>query len=362
MMNKWKKAAVLTAATIMLVSSVLTGCLANEAQTSEGTVATTDAMQTAEPTQTPKPTPVPTPTPTPTPATLEEEMQSPEVVKLQERLMELDYLHADKATDFYGSATKGAVMTFQRQNGIEGTGIADAQTQKVLYSDAAKPCDTFLKLAPTVGMSFEELVMSDDGTRDQYPKGFPEAGTYKIIVDVEHQVTLVYTKDDDGNYTIPVRYMLCSTGKDGATPQGTFKMNKYHVRFSQFVRDKTYGQYWTQIYGAFYFHTILYDQMDTSTYIDKVWEKMGTADSHGCVRLTVPDAKWMWYHIAPGTVCVIRPGDAGDEKTAAIREQLELAPLPEERLDIAPESIPSTDNWKIDEIPVDVPFVQGSQN
>ena len=63
-------------------------------------------------------------------------------------------------------------------------------------------------------------------------------------------------------------------------------MNKYHVRFSQFARDKTYGQYWTQIYGALYLHTILYDKMDTGTYIEEVWEKMGTADSHGCVRLT----------------------------------------------------------------------------
>ncbi|MEA5004209.1 MAG: L,D-transpeptidase family protein, partial [Christensenella sp.] len=310
MANKWRKTAVFVAAALLLMASLLAGCSANAGQPAAEPTATPGATATPAPTKTPEPTP----SPTPTPVVLEEGSKAPEVVKLQERLMELDYLHLsdDKATDYYGPATQAAVSTFQKQNGLTNSGIADDETLALLYSDKAKECDTFLKLAPTVGMSFEELVMSDDGTRDQYPKGFPEAGTYKIIVDVEHQVTLVYTKDDDGNYTIPVRYMLCSSGKDGATPLGTFKMNKYHVRFSQFARDKTYGQYWTQIYGAFYFHTILYDRMDTSTYIDEVWEKLGTADSHGCVRLSVPDAKWMWYNIAPGTVCVIRSGDADD--------------------------------------------------
>ncbi|BDF57803.1 peptidase [Christensenellaceae bacterium] len=361
MMGKIRKYALLTAA-VMLFAALFSGCAARESKVDGQPSEALDAAAAPTAAPTPAPTPKPTPTPTPTQATLKEGAQSPEVTKLQERLIKLDYLHADKATDYYGSATREAVETFQRQNGLDVTGIADAQTIELLNSGKAKACDTFLKLAPTVGMSFEELVMSDDGTRDEYPKGFPEAGTYKIIVDVEHQVTLVYTKDDDGDYTVPVRYMLCSTGKDGATPQGTFKMNKYHVRFSQFARDKTYGQYWTQIYGAFYFHTILYDKMDTGTYIEEVWEKMGTADSHGCVRLTVPDAKWMWYNIAPGTVCVIRAGDPNDEKTASIREQLELAPLPSERPDIDPENIPSTDNWSVEDVATDVPFVQGSQD
>ena len=117
--------------------------------------------------------------------------------------------------------------------------------------------------------------MSDDGTRNYYPKGYPEAGTYKIIVDLKHQVTMVFSKDEEGNYTVPVRYMLCSTGKNDCTPKGKFKMDKYHVRFSQFVRDKTYGQFWTQIRGAIYFHSILYSQFDTSTYIEEVWERFG---------------------------------------------------------------------------------------
>ncbi len=345
-------------ALLLLCAVALTGCAADSGKPSPSQ----EAQATATPTPVPSATPTPQPTPTPTPERLAEGAQGEPVSKLQNRLKELGYLIVDQTTDYYGSQTVSAVAAFQKQNGLQNDGIAGEQTMALLYTDQAKACDPFSTLAPTVNMSFEELVMSDDGTRDKYPEGFPPADTYKIIVDIANQVTMVYTKDENGEYTVPVRYMLSSTGKDDCTPKGTFKMDKYHVRFSQFVRDKTYGQYWTQIRGAIYFHTILYEAFDTSTYIEEIWNKLGTADSHGCIRLTVPDAKWMWYHIAPGTECVIRDGSIDDEQTAAIRKQLVLAPLPEERSQVQPDSIPNTDNWRTEDVPTDVPFVQGSQN
>lgn len=85
-------------------------------------------------------------------------------------------------------------------------------------------------------------------------------------------------------------------------------------------------------------------------------------DSHGCIRLTVPDARWMWYHIAPGTTCIIRDGSLEDQETAAIRAQLVLAQPPEEQLALEPGEIPYTDNWRIEDIPIEEPFRQGSQN
>ena len=349
---------------LLLAVLPLTACDKTEPEADVSTTAPSvtiaaDIQTTAEQTIPPTPTQEPTPTPIPL---LKEGSQGPEVMQMQESLINLGYLTIETATEYFGSATKAALMSFQNQNGLAGDGIAGPKTLEILYSGTAKACDPFSKLAPTVNMSFAELVLSDDGTRNQYPDGFPSADTYKIIVDIAHQVTMIYTKDADGNHTIPHRYMLCSTGVNDCTPKGTFKMDKYHVRFSQFVRDKSYGQYWTQIRGAIYFHTILYDNFDTSTYREEIWNRLGTADSHGCVRLTVPDAKWMWFNIAPGTVCVIRDGDPNDSATAAIRSQLKLAELPEERLVMNPADIPNTDNWRIDDIPHDVPFVQGSQN
>lgn len=224
---------------------------------------------------------------------------------------------------------------------------------------AATPAP-FSRLAPTVDMSFAELV-GDDGLYD-LPKGYPKKDTYKIIVDLTHQVVMVYEKDAKGEYTVPVRYMLCSSGANDCTPKGTFEMGAYRVRFSKFARDGRYGQYWTQIRKAIYFHTILYTGKDAATYQDFIFNRLGQMDSHGCIRLTVPDARWIWYHIAPGSICVIRDGDKNDKATAAIRRQLVLAKPPAEQLKLEPGRIPNTDNWRIADIPLEEKFVQGSQN
>ena len=138
-------------------------------------------------------------------------------------------------------------------------------------------------------------------------------------------------------------------------------MDSYRVRFSIFVRDGRYGQYWTQIRRAIYFHTMLYSAKDASTYLEDTFLEFGKKASHGCIRLCVPDARWMWYHIAPGTKCEIRNSGNSSVIAAAVRSKLKLAQPPEEHLDLRPGEIPNTDNWSIGDVPHDVPFTQGSQ-
>jgi len=218
----------------------------------------------------------------------------------------------------------------------------------------------FSYYAPTVSMSFEELV--GDLDNDGLPQGYPAPDTYHVIVDICHQVVMVYSQDSDGEYTVPVRYMLCSTGRDNRTPIGTFDMLAYRVRFGKFRSLGVYGQYWSQIRNRIYFHSIMYSERDASTYMEDTYALLGQPQTPGCVYLTVPDARWIYYHIAPGTQIEIREGSKDDAQTAAIRAQLVLAPLPEIRPDLTPGAVPYTDNWTIDEVPAEVPFVQGSQS
>ena len=59
------------------------------------------------------------------------------MLDLQERLTELGYL--DVAYDgFYGDQTAQCVEAFQQANGLEATGVADADTQRLMYSSMAK--------------------------------------------------------------------------------------------------------------------------------------------------------------------------------------------------------------------------------
>ena len=263
--------------------------------------APTDSAAAATPTATPEPTPIPTPvptteaepTPTPYPASVSSDSSKVDIKILQQRLLTLGYYLSDETMGIYGGKTAVAVSEFQRQNGLAQTGEANGQTCTLLFSEAASECIAFSELAPTVNMSFEELA-GDDGLRD-HPAGYPAADTYYIIVDITHQVTMVYTQDENGEYTVPVRYMLCSTGLTNPTPQGIFEMGAYKVRFSRFSRDGRYGQYWSQIFGAYYFHTFLYTHRDAASYDEDTYLELGNKASHGCVRLTVPDARWIWY-------------------------------------------------------------------
>ena len=217
----------------------------------------------------------------------------------------------------------------------------------------------FSHYAPTTAMSFSELV-GDNGYYEG-PMGYPAADTYRVTVDIAHQVVMIHTKDADGNYTVPVRYMLCSTGLNDRTPKGIFHMKRYRVRFGLFQNDKTYGQYWTLINGRIYFHSTLYVERDANTYIGETYDLLGQPASHGCIRVPVPDARFIYYNLAYGTEVEIREGDPNDAETAAIRAQLVLAAQPEERVTLTAGEVPDTDNWKISDVPLEIPFLEGTQ-
>ena len=101
----------------------------------------------AEATPVPTPPPIMTPSPTPVPTTPPEEStditlqygdQNENVTALQGRLMDLGYLDLDEPTDYFGPATKNAVMLFQRQHELNQDGVAGYETQMKLFNDCAK--------------------------------------------------------------------------------------------------------------------------------------------------------------------------------------------------------------------------------
>ncbi len=72
--------------------------------------------------------------------TLQEGDQNEAVLAMQTRLDELGYLDTEY-DGHYGSYTAGCVKEFQQANGLEATGIADAETQRKLFSKSAKAKD-----------------------------------------------------------------------------------------------------------------------------------------------------------------------------------------------------------------------------
>lgn len=62
-----------------------------------------------------------------------------QVARIQQRLMDLWYMDSDEPTEYFGPATEAALMRFQRTHYMKETGVADSQTQAVLFSESAKP-------------------------------------------------------------------------------------------------------------------------------------------------------------------------------------------------------------------------------
>lgn len=70
--------------------------------------------------------------------TLKQGVSGNEVAKLQNRLISLGYADFPEATGYFGTATKTAVIRFQRNNGLVVDGIAGNATKSKLYSSSAK--------------------------------------------------------------------------------------------------------------------------------------------------------------------------------------------------------------------------------
>ena len=63
------------------------------------------------------------------------------------------------------------------------------------------------------------------------------------------------------------------------------------------------ANWWVSFYGDYLFHTVPTDS--DGNYIVSEAEKLGRPASHGCLRLTVSDAKWIYDNIPDGTTVVI---------------------------------------------------------
>lgn len=100
-----------------------------------------------------------------------------------------------------------------------------------------------------------------------------------------------------------VKRMLASGGRSGyETPAGTFRIqNRGHHFYSQKYGEGAY--FWVRIYGNYLFHSVPVD-IDGNI-IEEEAKKLGCPASHGCVRLSMPDAEWFYEHVPDGARVVI---------------------------------------------------------
>ncbi|WP_283695849.1 L,D-transpeptidase [Clostridium perfringens] len=122
---------------------------------------------------------------------------------------------------------------------------------------------------------------------------------YLVFVNIAEQKTYVY-EGSKNDWTLDKTF-TCSTGIEGKeTPVGVFTVQN---RAPWFFSPK-YGQggkYYVQFMGNYLFHSIPFDS-DKTTISDPT---LGVPSSHGCIRLSVEDSKWLYDNVQNGSKIII---------------------------------------------------------
>ena len=193
-----------------------------------------------------------------------------EVKRIQNRLTSLGYMR--NSDGVFGPKTERALMYFQYKNGLGQSGVADRKTQTRLYSANATVSDVVVT-------------------------------QYKITVSTAKQRVYVYEWVGNGFSKEPIKTFKCSTGlNDTPTPKGTFwNTGRIGGEWYYFKDFDCWARYAWVINGGILFHSVIYSSKSENSLRSGTVRQLGSKASHGCVRLSVENAKWIYQNCPAGT-------------------------------------------------------------
>lgn len=208
------------------------------------------------------------------------------IKEIQQKLNKFGYNLAVDGS--FGSSTYTAVVDFQNRNKISSDGIVGASTLEKLDK---KPTEDTMYKPPAPAPKTNDTAVIEQYIND---KNFPSKTNYFIWIDIPNQRVNIFTGSNN-NWQL-VKSMICSTGKSYTpTIKGNFTVG---AKGSYFIADGgARCKYYTQIKGNYLFHSVLYDNKGERI-IDGT---LGIPVSHGCVRLAVENAKFIYDIIPAGT-------------------------------------------------------------
>ena len=196
--------------------------------------------------------------------------QKREAARIQRRLHSLYYLSKYDIDGMFGENSAAAIREFQASNGLPETGEPDSRTLDLLFSSKAKA------------------------------KPYP----YRVEVSIADQTVTIFRLNANGEYE-QARQFICSTGLNNTTPRGVFldgfPVNRWHY----FQKFDCWAQYSFEVEGGIMFHSVIYSGNSESTLRKSSVYALGSPASHGCIRLQVKDAKWMFEHCKRGSLVIV---------------------------------------------------------
>lgn len=199
--------------------------------------------------------------------------QNDYVKLVQKRLHALGYLYSGMDGAF-GTDTEMALKYFQSRNGLARTGVCDEGTAAALFSEYAVHSD--------------EYVMS-----------------YMAYVDRSASRVYIYGWDGQG-YNEMVQEFECSCGaKRTPTIAGTFYSIGRAGEWYYMKNSNCWVRYAFQIEGNYFFHSVLFNHKGDSRPTSTSLYALGKNVSHGCIRLSVENCKWIYENCPNGMKVVI---------------------------------------------------------
>ncbi|MBU2563535.1 MAG: L,D-transpeptidase [Actinobacteria bacterium] len=137
---------------------------------------------------------------------------------------------------------------------------------------------------------------NNPGPIEEQDIDFNSSDDFRIEVDLTKQKVFVYYKDN------MIREMICSGGAGESTPLGEFKTSQ-KIKYSWVDRFNMGAFYWTRFYKKYLFHSVPFDE--NKEMIMEEYEKLGSPASHGCIRLELDEAKWLYEKLPLGVKVII---------------------------------------------------------
>jgi hypothetical protein len=189
----------------------------------------------------------------------------------------------------FGCNTANAVKLFQYHKGLAIDGICGPKTLAALGINADN-VEVYPRWVPNLEESFAK---STTGLAFHLNLGSHRLEAYRLI---------------DGEWYL-IRVMLCATGNASAgyftdLRDGLLDGKKHVCISGGKGKSEWRGDYATHFGGGDYTHTILAHKRNGKWSYDKD-NVLGKSVSHGCIRLKVEDAKWIYEHASKGDARVI---------------------------------------------------------
>ena len=167
-----------------------------------------------------------------------------------------------------------------------GSGVRASGTQKIGTQTFAFDADGRTKTEPI-------LLPEHQRKMNAKAQGFSSDTSWLILVDRSSKHVGIY-RGSKGDWT-NVKYWSCGVGKPSSpTISGSYKVSGKGLSFGHGYTC----WYYTQIKGNYLFHSVTYKQGSKTQILDG---RLGIANSAGCVRLDIKNAKWMYDNVPYNT-------------------------------------------------------------